>query len=142
MIIASILQSKGADVSTVRPEDKISGVIQTLKRQGIGALVLTDGGSKILGIISERDIIGTLAERGPEALDLPVGELATMTVQTCAPGDSIEKVMSIMTKWRIRHLPVVENDKLVGIVSIGDVVKYRLDEIASEAEALREYMFN
>ena len=142
MIIASILQSKGADVSTVRPNDKISDVIQTLKSQGIGALVLTDGGSKILGIISERDIIGTLAERGPEALNLPVGELATMTVQTCAPGDSIEKVMSIMTKWRIRHLPVVENEKLAGIVSIGDVVKFRLEEIASEAEALREYMFN
>ena len=142
MIIASILQSKGADVSTVRPGDKISDVIQTLKRQGIGSLVLTDGGSKILGIISERDIIGTLAERGPEALDLPAGELATMTVQTCAPNDSIEKVMTIMTKWRIRHLPVVEDDKLAGIVSIGDVVKYRLEEIASEAEALREYMFN
>ena len=142
MIIASILQSEGADVSTVRPDDKISDVIQTLKNQGIGALVLTDGGSKILGIISERDIIGTLAERGPEALDLSVGDLATTTVQTCTPGDSIEKVMSILTKWRIRHLPVVENDKIVGIVSIGDVVKYRLEEIASEAEALREYMFN
>ncbi len=142
MIIASILQSKGADVSTVRPDDKISDVIQTLKNQGIGALVLTDGSSKILGIISERDIIGTLAERGPEALDLSVGELATTTVQTCTPGDSIEKIMSILTKWRIRHLPVVENDKIVGIVSIGDVVKYRLEEIASEAEALREYMFN
>ena len=75
-------------------------------------------------------------------LDLPVGEVATRTVRTCRPDDSIEKVMAIMTKWRIRHLPVVENEGLIGIVSIGDVVKFRLEEIASEAEALRSYMFS
>ena len=142
MIIASILQSKGSEVSTVPPNEKISVVIETLKRQGIGSLVLCDEGSKILGIISERDIIGAIAERGPEVLGLPVGEIATRTVQTCRPDDSIEKVMAIMTKWRIRHLPVVGNEGLSGIVSIGDVVKFRLEEIASEADALRSYMFS
>ena len=142
MIIASILQSKGSEVSTVPPNEKISVVVETLKRQGIGSLILCDESSKILGIISERDIIGAIAERGPEVLDLPVGEIATRTVQTCRPDDSIEKVMAIMTKWRIRHLPVVGNEGLSGIVSIGDVVKFRLEEIASEADALRSYMFS
>lgn len=142
MIIASILQSKGSEVSTAPPGEKVSVVVKTLKRRGIGSLILSDDGSKILGIISERDIIGAIAERGPEVLDLPVGEVATRTVRTCRPDDSIEKVMAIMTKWRIRHLPVVENEGLIGIVSIGDVVKFRLEEIASEAEALRSYMFS
>ena len=142
MIIASILQSKGSEVSTAPPNEKISVVVETLKRQGIGSLVLCDESLKILGIISERDIIGAIAERGPEVLGLPVGEIATRTVQTCRPDDSIETVMAIMTKWRIRHLPVVGNEGLTGIVSIGDVVKFRLEEIASEADALRSYMFS
>ena len=142
MIIASILQSKGSEVSTAPPNEKISVVVETLKRKGIGSLVLCDESSKILGIISERDIIGAIAERGPEVLGLPVGEIATRTVQTCRPDDSIETVMAIMTKWRIRHLPVVGNEGLTGIVSIGDVVKFRLEEIASEADALRSYMFS
>ena len=142
MNIASILRTKGSEVSTARPDEKINAVVQKLKKKGIGALVLRDDGSKKLGIISERDIIGALAEHGPEALDLPVGDVATWTVQTCEPEESVDKVMAIMTKWRIRHLPVVDKEELIGIVSIGDIVKYRLEEIASEAEALRTYMFN
>ena len=111
-----------------------------MKDRVIGALVVTGDEVQLLGIISERDIVHGLVERGRDLLDARVGDLMTVDVLTCAPEDRITKLMARMTERRIRHLPVVDDGALCGIVSIGDVVKNRLDEIAAEASALREYV--
>ena len=136
----SILKAKGADVVTVSSDTKISAVAGTMKDRVIGALVVTGDDAQLLGIISERDIVHGLVERGRDLVDARVGDLMTVDVLTCAPEDRITKLMARMTERRIRHLPVVEDGALCGIVSIGDVVKNRLDEIEAEASALREYV--
>ncbi len=140
MDVASILKSKGKNVVTARPDAKIAEVVRKLKDGRIGALVVSEDDRKVLGIISERDIVGGLADHGRDLLDMKVDELMTREVFTCAPTDRISKLMAKMTQRRIRHLPVMENGALCGIVSIGDVVKIRLDEIESEASALRDYV--
>ena len=140
MNVATILKTKGADVATVSSDAKISAVAHTMKDRVIGALVVTGDEAQLLGIISERDIVQGLVERGRDLLDARVGDLMTVDVLTCAPEDRITKLMARMTERRIRHLPVVDDGALCGIVSIGDVVKNRLDEIEAEASALREYV--
>lgn len=140
MNVATILKAKGADVATVSSDAKISAVARTMKDRVIGALVVTGDEAQLLGIISERDIVQGLVERGRDLLDARVGDLMTVDVLTCAPEDRITKLMARMTERRIRHLPVVDDGALCGIVSIGDVVKNRLDEIEAEASALREYV--
>ena len=140
MNVATILKAKGADVATVSSDTKVFAVAGTMKDRVIGALVVTGDEAQLLGIISERDIVHGLVERGRDLVDARVGDLMTVDVLTCAPEDRITKLMAQMTERRIRHLPVVEDGALCGIVSIGDVVKNRLDEIEAEASALREYV--
>ena len=138
MSVASILKVKGAHVETTRPDTTLYTVVWDLKVKGIGALVVSEDGSTVLGLISERDVVRGLTERGTKLLTMPVSELMTSPAVTCTPGESITAVMARMTRHRVRHLPVVEGDKLRGIVSIGDVVKHRLDELELEANVLRE----
>jgi CBS domain-containing protein len=138
MSVAAILKAKGAHVETTRPDTTLHTVVWDLKLKGIGALVVSEDGVTVLGLVSERDIVRALAEHGPRLLSTPVAQLATAPVVTCAPGESLTAVMARMTHHRVRHLPVVEGGKLRGIVSIGDVVKQRLDELELEANILRE----
>ncbi len=138
MSVASILKTKGAHVETTRSDTTLYTVVWALRVKGIGALVVSDDGTTVLGLISERDIVRGLIEHGTLLLSSLVSQLMTAPVLTCAPGESIAEVMARMTRHRVRHLPVVEGGKLCGIVSIGDVVKHRLDELKLEANVLRE----
>jgi len=138
MSVASILRAKGAHVETTRPDKTLYAVVWDMKLKGIGALVVSEDGSTVLGLISERDIVRALTEHGAKLLALPVSHIMTSPVVTCTPEQSIRAVMATMTRHRVRHLPVVEGGKLRGIVSIGDVVKHRLDELEMEANILRE----
>ncbi len=138
MNVEGILRAKGAAVVTIKPDATIGSLVQGLREARIGAMVVSDDGRAVLGIISERDVVRGLAERGPRILDTPVAELMTRNVVSCAPKDTVKQVMAEMTKRRVRHLPVVADGVLSGIVSIGDVVKNRLDEIETETNVLRE----
>jgi CBS domain-containing protein len=138
MKVASILKAKGTHVETTRRATTVNSVVWDLKLKGIGAFVVSEDGTTILGLISERDIVRGLTEHGAKLLALPVSQVMTSPAVTCAPEDSITAVMAQMTRHRVRHLPVVDKGKLCGIVSIGDVIKYRLDELRMEADILRE----
>ena len=142
MKVRDILAHKGRDVVTVGPDASVSTLVHRLALERIGALVVSEDGTRIQGIVSERDIIQTLAERGEDTLrpDLRVADIMTRHVVTCSEEDSVKDVMGIMTRSRIRHLPVVENGRLAGLVSIGDVVKNRVEEVELEATVLREYI--
>ena len=139
MTVAAILRAKGTHVETARPETTLYTAAWNLKIKGIGALVVVgEDGDQILGIISERDIVRALIEHGEHLLALPVSKAMTSPVLTCALRDRVTAVMARMTRHRVRHLPVVEGGKLAGLISIGDVVKYRLDALELEANVLRE----
>lgn len=138
MKVASILKAKGTSVATTRPDVTISTVVWELRSKNIGALVVSEDGSTLLGMISERDIAHGLVEHGAKLLGMRASQLMTKPVVTCTPEDSITTVMALMTRYRVRHIPVVEGGKLRGIVSIGDVVKHRLDELEMEANVIRE----
>jgi CBS domain-containing protein len=140
MNVEAILKGKGRAVATVAPEASIADAVALLRKKGIGALVVSRDGSDVAGILSERDIVHALAERGARMLELQVSALMTRHVFTCKPGDKIAELMAEMTERRIRHLPVVEDGKLAGIVSIGDVVKNRVDEVEEEASSLRQFI--
>ncbi len=139
MTVEAILKRKGTRVSTIGKDATIAAAAQRLNLDHIGALVVTEG-SRVVGIISERDIIGGLARQGALALEIRVEELMTWPIITCTRGQGIKDVMTIMTRQRIRHLPVVEEEALLGIVSIGDVVKHRLEELETEAGVLHDLM--
>jgi CBS domain-containing protein len=139
MHVADILTSKGSAVVTVSSGLRIDHLAQRLKLEGIGAAVVSEDGVTIEGIISERDLVRGLAEHGAELTSMTVGELMTKAVVTCSPDDSISHVSRLMTKRRIRHVPVVDKHDLVGIVSIGDVVRHRLEELELETNVLRDY---
>jgi CBS domain-containing protein len=138
MTVAAILKTKGTHVETIRPDSTLRMAALNLKVKGIGALVVSRDDERVLGILSERDIVRALTDHGPDVVRVPVSEVMTTTVKTCSPGDSITAVMARMTRDRIRHLPVIQDGRLAGIVSIGDVVKYRLDELELEANILRD----
>ena len=140
MNVETILRNKGRNVVTVRPDAKIAGAVALLRRHGIGALVVSSDGATIDGILSERDIVHALADQADKTLGLDVAQLMSRRVVTCKPSDSIADLMALMTERRIRHLPVVERGVMIGIVSIGDVVKNRLDEVESEATSMREFI--
>ncbi len=140
MDVASLLRIKGSSVATAPPEATITDIAARLKQEKIGALVVSDDGVKVLGIISERDIVRGLADHGLDLLDKRADELMTVEVFTCTPNDTTADLMAVMTARRIRHIPVTEDGGLCGIISIGDVVKDRLDEIEREANALRDYV--
>ena len=139
MTVSRIINEKGRDVATVSPGASLAAVAATLAEKKIGAVLIMEGAA-IGGIISERDIVRAVASRGSEALSTPAKEWMTAKVVTCAPDDTINDVMQKMTSGRFRHLPVVENGKLAGIVSIGDVVKRRIEDVEREAAQIREYI--
>jgi CBS domain-containing protein len=139
--ISSVLFNKGDSVNTIEPERSVADAARTLAVHRVGALVVSTDGEHIDGIISERDITWAVGNRGPDALDMRVADLMTREVSTCAPGDTTDGLMKVMTERRIRHLPVVGDDgRLCGIVSIGDVVKHRLHELETETDTLHEYL--
>jgi CBS domain-containing protein len=140
MFVSDILAQKGGLVFTVTPGTTVAQVAQQLSTRRIGSVLVMAGTDSIAGIVSERDLVRALARHGAEALDLEVRQVMTRDVVTCHPDDSIERAMEMMTSGRFRHLPVVDRDDLVGLISIGDVVKARLEETQHEAEALKAYI--
>ena len=140
MFVAKILDDKGHEVVTVNPDESVANIAATLSERRIGAMPVSSPGGALVGIVSERDVVAALAEHGRDALDRPVEEIMTRRVITCTRADHIDDLMARMTEGRMRHLPVLEGDELVGIVSIGDVVKARMGEIEAEAQALKDYI--
>jgi CBS domain-containing protein len=137
MKVEGILRSKGTNVVTANPSATVGSIVQRLHQARIGAIVVTENG-RVLGMISERDVVRGLADHGPAILDRQVADLMTRPVHSCSLDDSVKHLMSEMTRKRIRHLPVIDGGVLCGIVSIGDVVKNRLDEVEMEANVLRD----
>jgi len=140
MNVDAILKVKGDAVVTIRPTATIAEAVEALCRNCIGALVVSASGTEPQGILSERDIVHALGTHGAASLQRRVEELMTKTVVTCSPQDRVSDLMALMTERRIRHLPVLRNGKLAGLVSIGDVVKNRLDEIELETTSLKAYV--
>jgi CBS domain-containing protein len=138
--VNDILSQKGNQVLTIEPAATLATAVQMLAQRRIGALVVTGADHRIVGIISERDIVRVLGEKGTAVLGAPVAEVMTRKVVTCARNETIAEIMERMTGGKFRHVPVVEHGRLVGIVSIGDVVKARLSELEYEQDALREYI--
>jgi CBS domain-containing protein len=138
--VSSVLKHKGRDVVTVAPQQTVAWVVKVLAQNRIGAVPVISEEGQLIGIISERDIIRGMSEHADAVLALAVDQLMTRDVKTCSPEDQLVDLMEVMTLQRIRHLPVIQNGALHGIVSIGDVVKQRLEEVQSEAEELRRYI--
>jgi CBS domain-containing protein len=139
MRIADVLRSKGSDVATVDPSVTVAELISQLATHNVGALPVVDGG-ELVGIVSERDVVRRLDVAGPGLLEARVGDIMITGVTTCAPGDSVADIAAVMTNRRFRHLPVVVEGQLAGIVSIGDLVKARIDLLESEREQLQSYI--
>ena len=139
MTVSMILKGKGGDVVSVKPGDSLADVVETLAKHRIGAVLVIEGG-EVAGVLSERDVIRCLAKHGGEALALPASSAMTANVVSARPSDTVEFVMETMTRQRFRHLPIMEEGRLVGIISIGDVVKRRIDDAEHETQALREYV--
>jgi CBS domain-containing protein len=140
MTVKAILSAKGGEVITIEPTANVAAAVRILTDRKIGALVVTGADHRVVGIVSERDIVQELAAHGAASLDLPLTDVMTRKVTTCNSSDTISSVMERMTQGKFRHLPVVEQGRLSGIVSIGDVVKHRLQEIEREQSALRDYI--
>ncbi len=140
MQISDLLKQKSRSVATVRPEETVAAVIAELARHDIGALVVSETGSDVAGIVSERDVVRRLHRFGQAVLEEPVRTIMSAEVRTCAPGDSVDSLAETMTEHRIRHVPVVADGVLVGIVSIGDVVKSRIDELQRDRDQLVQYI--
>ncbi|SEE26973.1 CBS domain-containing protein [Ruania alba] len=141
MRISEVIRRKGATVVTVSPEATVTELLALLDEQNIGAVVVSaDDGRTVSGIVTERDVVRRLHRTGPEVLGAPVSEVMTAEVHTCVPEDELEALARTMTEHRIRHLPVVVDGKLTAIVSIGDIVKHRIDELQSERDSLVDYV--
>ena len=140
MHISDILNTKGTEVIATGPAETVAATARLLNYQRIGAVLVRDAKDNVIGVISERDIIRGIAVNGARALDMEVRELMTREVISCKPTDTISEVMRVMTTRRFRHLPVMEDGALKGMISIGDVVKYRLDETELETRVLRDYV--
>ncbi len=140
MSVRAVLESKGADVVTIEPTADLASAVKLLAARRIGALVVVGPDRRLAGIISERDVIRVLAASGATALEQPVGQVMTRKVVSCNRSETMSSIMERMTVGKFRHLPVVEDDQLIGIVSIGDVVKHRVQEVESESASLRDYI--
>ena len=140
MSVKTILSTKGSEVITIGPNATLEDAIAILTKHRIGAVVVLGADQRVIGILSERDIVRALADRSAAALKEPLAQTMTRVVVTCGEGDTISEIMERMTRGRFRHVPVLEQDRLVGIISIGDVVKQRLGEMERESEALRDYI--
>ncbi|MEC9368079.1 MAG: CBS domain-containing protein [Pseudomonadota bacterium] len=140
MNVSSILKDKGSEVVSASPDATLFDIAKLLAEHGIGCVVVTDENGGIAGICSERDIVRTMAKRGPSAMEEPVLRSMTKKVVTCEVTDTVDRLMARMTAGRFRHLPVLVDDRLAGIVSIGDVVRMRIAEAEMEAAAMRDYI--
>lgn len=142
MIVSQILRDKGSAVLTVPPDASAVEAARIMNERRVGALVVRRGQGRLEGIVSERDIVVALAEQGPEAAERPVHSLMTAADRliTCSPADSVAHMMAVMTDRRVRHLPVIEGGRMVGIISIGDLVKARMRETLAEVEAMTAYV--
>jgi CBS domain-containing protein len=140
MNVETILRNKGSAVATIAPHATVRDAAALLRRERIGALVVSGDHARVDGILSERDIVHGLADRGASLLDATVDALMTRRVFTCTPLDSVGDLMAMMTERRIRHIPVLRDGMLAGIISIGDVVKHRLDEMEYETSSLRSFI--
>ncbi len=138
--VSVILDRKGTTCHTIGPEQSLAEAARRLAEHNIGALVVSSDGEAAEGVISERDLVRALVRYGKEALDRSVGDVMTADVTTCTRTTTTDEAMAVMTDQRIRHIPVVDAGRLTGIVSIGDVVKWRMDELAEDAERLQEYV--
>lgn len=139
MTIGTVLAGRSGEVVTVAASDSVQHAVKLLHERRIGAVPVMDGG-RVAGIFSERDVIHLLAEHGTDGLTLTIGEVMTSPAITVAPGEAILAALSLMTRRRIRHLPVLDGERMVGFVSIGDLVKQRMDRIEADAEAMRSYI--
>jgi CBS domain-containing protein len=140
MLIGTILRGKGSDVRTLAPGATVRELLAALAAHNIGAVVVSSDGTTIEGIVSERDVVRRLNDRGAAVLDDPVSAIMTVEVRTVGPGENVDSLRHIMTTHRFRHMPVVENGRLVGIVSIGDVVKSAIEELETEKASLVDYL--
>ena len=140
MNVEQLLSGKGHDVISVQPHRTLAEAIRTLSEKRIGAVIVMGADGALVGILSERDIIRALGELGAGALESAVSRSMTSKVMTCRPQTSVDELMEIMTTGRFRHVPVVENGRVTGIVSIGDVVKHRVAAIEAESQAMRDYI--
>jgi CBS domain-containing protein len=140
MTVKAILDAKGSNVVSIEPTADLSTAAKLLAEHRIGAVLVYGPDRRIAGILSERDIVRALAARGTAALDEPVGQVMTRKVVTCTPSETVGDIMERMTQGKFRHVPVLEEGRLAGIVSIGDVVKFRLHEMEAESAALRDYI--
>ena len=137
MKVEAVLAAKGREVASINPSATLATVAQRLRLEGIGSLVVLDDG-KLAGMISERDVVHAFAAHRAEASEIKVEDVMTRDLITCRPEDSLTRVLGLMTRHRVRHLPVLEGGRLVGLISIGDAVKHRLDELELEAAVLRD----
>ena len=140
MNAATILKAKGNSVATVKASETLEAAAQLMSRRGIGCVVVAEHGGKLVGILSERDIVREVAAGGAGRLKAPVADAMTRTIHSCQLDDTIDHLMAVMTARRFRHLPVIEDGEMVGIVSIGDVVKLKIAEAEMETEAMRAYI--
>src|SRR5229473_3986075 len=140
MTVKTILSAKGGDVISIEPTATLETAVKTLAKHRVGALLVLGPDRRVIGILSERDIVRALAERGAAVLTEPLAQSMTRKVVTCSESDTVGAIMERMTTGKFRHVPVIEQDQLVGIISIGDVVKHRLHEMEQESAALRDYI--
>jgi len=140
MTVRKILNLKGSDVVTIAPEKKLLDAIALLAKHRIGALIVTEKNNQVVGVLSERDIVHLLSNKDANRFENTVSSAMTSAVKSCKPDDSIQHIMQVMTAGRFRHMPVVDNGRLAGVISIGDVVKLRLEEMERESEHLKEYI--
>ena len=138
MKVQDILRNKGSVVETIRPDAKVLMAVHRMRMQNVGALVVSRDGERVDGVLSERDIVRGLTNHGADLVEMSVVAVMSRSVPTCAPGDSLTSVMSQMTRTRNRHVPVVDDGRLCGILSVGDVVKHRLEEMELETSVLRD----
>lgn len=140
MKISDVLRTKGSAVITVAPHETIASLLELLAQHNIGAVVVSSDGAAVDGIVSERDVVRQLHARGPALLDAPVASIMTAKVLSCSPDDELVEIGALMTDNRIRHLPVVVDGRLAAIVSIGDIVKARMDQLATERDLYEAYI--
>lgn len=140
MTVAAILDHKGHEIVSTRPDDTLSAIAQLLTQHRIGAVLVRDAAGHVLGILSERDIVRAIASHGPQALTMTASAVMTRDIVYGCPSDTVDKVLATMTDRRIRHLPVMHEGKLIGFVSIGDVVKRRIQDVEEEADQLRAFV--
>ncbi len=140
MTVKAILDRKGRDVVTISPQSLMSDAVRALAEHRIGAIVVTQGDDRIAGILSERDVVRLISDKGADGLRLPVSAAMTVKVKSCNEASTVHQVMEIMTNGRFRHLPVERDGKLAGIISIGDVVKRRIEDVEREADEIRTYI--